>query len=113
MKSTTIIIGIALFAVATVVVYMWGLRKSMKQEQTLREMLLTKGANKVLTYLKKNDTITRGQISKLIADIKVSEFHSKNGVMVQNKDEFTTTLIKFMLDKNLITKDKDKYRKSK
>lgn len=107
------IIGILLFAIATSIVYVWGLKKSMKQAETLKEMLFTKGANKVMAYLKKNDSISRKEIQNLVSDVKASEFHSKKTVVVQNEIEFTSSLISFMLNKNLIKKDKNVYYKSK
>jgi len=103
------LIGILLFAISTSIVYVWGLKKSMKQTATLKEMLLTKGANKGMAYLKKNDSISKKEVS----DIKASEFYSKKTVVVQNEIEFTNTLISFMLDKNLIVKEKNTYCRSK
>ncbi len=107
------IIGILLFALATCILYIWGLKKSVKQSETLKEMLFNKGASKVLNYLKKNETISRKQIQTLVSNIKASEFYSKKTVAVQNEVEFTSALIDFMLDKNLIIKDKGLYKKSK
>ena len=86
------LIGILLFAISTSIVYVWGLKKSMKQTATLKEMLLTQD---------------------LVSDIKASEFYSKKTVVVQNEIEFTNTLISFMLDKNLIIKEKNTYCRSK
>ncbi|WP_312352866.1 hypothetical protein [Aminipila sp.] len=107
------LIGILLFAISTSILYVWGLKKSMKQTATLKEMLLTKGANKVMAYLKKNDSISKKEIQDLVSDIKASEFYSKKTVVVQNEIEFTNTLISFMLDKNLIVKEKNTYCRSK
>nr|WP_315020850.1 hypothetical protein [uncultured Aminipila sp.] len=107
------VIGIILFAIATSIIYVWGLKKSMKQADTLKEMMYTKAANKIMGYLKKNDSISRKEIQSLVCDIKASEFYSKKTVVVQDQIEFTNCLISFMLDKNLIKKDKSIYSKSK
>lgn len=107
------VIGIILFAIATSIIYVWGLKKSIKQADTLKEMMYTKAANKVMAYLKKNDSVSKKEILNLVCGIKASEFYSKKTVVVQNEMEFTNSLINFMSDKNLIQKDKGIYRRSK
>lgn len=107
------IIGIILFAIATSIIYVWGLKKSIMQADTLKEIMYTKAAKRVVDYLKKNDSISKNQIQNLVCDIKASEFYSKKTVVVQDQLEFTNCLISFMLDKNLIKKEKGIYCKSK
>lgn len=107
------VIGIILFAIATSIIYVWGLKKSMKQADTLKEIMYTKAANRVMGYLKRNDGISKKQIQDLVCDIKASEFYSKKTVVIQDQLEFTNCLISFMLDKNLIKKENGLYSKSK
>lgn len=47
MSFGQIVLGILLFALATAVLYVWGLRKSMTQEADLERILLNKCAGTV------------------------------------------------------------------
>ena len=51
MSFGQIVLGILLFAVATAVLYVWGLKKSMTQEADLERILLNKCAGTVVKYL--------------------------------------------------------------
>ena len=53
MEKSTIIMGIILFAIATMVIYGWGLVKQKNQSSDLMSMLFSKGNAKVKKYLKK------------------------------------------------------------
>ena len=48
----TIIIGTILFAIATAILYVIGMKKKMNEEKKLFEMLLNNGAYRVVKYLK-------------------------------------------------------------
>ena len=48
MSFGQIVLGILLFALATAVLYVWGLRKSMTQEEDLERVLLNKCAGTVV-----------------------------------------------------------------
>ena len=104
------IIGIVLFAIATAILYALGIKKSIKQDDVLKEMLYNNGAREVVAYLKKHDTIKKSQIKKLIWDVRASEFHSKKRAIVTDSNDFTDALVSFMVDKKLIVKDKAGYR---
>ena len=59
MSFGQIVLGILLFAVATAVLYVWGLKKSMTQEADLERILLNKCAGTVVKYLRKHGSITK------------------------------------------------------
>ena len=42
------IVGILMMAIATSIVYIWGLKKSMSEQNDLMEILYTKGKRKVI-----------------------------------------------------------------
>ena len=58
MSTGQIIIGILAFAVVTAVLYVWGLKKSFSQAEELEKILLSKGASRVIKYLKGETILT-------------------------------------------------------
>lgn len=102
MSKGQIIIGIVLFALATAVLYVWGLRKSVGQRTDLNRILLNRCGNKVVKYLRKNGKITQAQIATQIAGVTASEFWSKKRLMVQEPKKFSKEVIVFLLDQQYI-----------
>ena len=70
MSFGQIVLGILLFALATAVLYVWGLRKSMTQEADLERILLNKCAGTVVKYLRKHGSITQKELPALIQGVK-------------------------------------------
>ena len=54
MKILTVIIGIALFAIVTMILYGWGIVKQTNQTSDLMNLLFSKGQDKIKKYLKQN-----------------------------------------------------------
>lgn len=77
MSFGQIVLGILLFALATAVLYVWGLRKSMTQEADLERILLNKCAGTVVKYLRKHGKITQKEIPPLIQGVRAGMFWSK------------------------------------
>ena len=94
--------GILMFAAVTAALVVWGMRKSYFQKETLTKMLFSKSADKVMHYLRKNDTISEQQMRKLVEGIRASEFHSRQQAVVQADKAFTLRLIDIMLEEDLI-----------
>ena len=57
MKLSTAIIGIVLFAIATMILYGWGIVKQKNQTNDLMNLLFSKGQDKIKKYLKQNECI--------------------------------------------------------
>lgn len=70
MSTPQIILGILAFALITAVLYVWGLHKSMTQQQDLERILLNKSAQKVISYLKKHESISLEEIARLCQGVK-------------------------------------------
>ena len=70
MEISTVVIGIILFAIATMIIYGWGLVKQKNQSSDLMNMLFSKGNSKVKKYLKKNEYITLPQVAELCDGIE-------------------------------------------
>ena len=52
MSTGQIILGIALFAAATAILYVWGLKKSMSQQEDLERSLMSACGSRVVKHLK-------------------------------------------------------------
>ena len=52
MKLVTVIVGVLLFALATMIIYGWGIVKQKNESQDLMNLLFSKGESKVKKYLK-------------------------------------------------------------
>lgn len=116
MNWPTALLGILLFALATALLVVWGMRKSYFQNETLMNMLLSKSSQRVMQYLKTHDTITEPQMRKLVEGIHASEFYSRTRATVQADKAFTTRLIDAMLHDGLIEpaqKGRQIYRKKR
>lgn len=56
---------VLMFAVATMIIYGWGLWRTMHQKQDLSNMLCSKGISKVKKALKKNKSLTKKRTGTL------------------------------------------------
>ncbi len=102
MSTGHIILGIVLFAIATAILYVWGLRKSMFQGEELTQILLNRCGNKVVKYLRKHETITEKEMAREIKGVTAGEFWSKKRVMVQQSDKFVHEVVSFLLEQQYI-----------
>lgn len=106
MSQTAIkIIAIILFALAAAFLYGWGVIKSSHLDEDLYHRLYSKGAEKVLKYLKTNDFILMTEIENQVDGIKASVFYSKKRAAVQDKRDFARNLVKTMMERNLLEED--------
>lgn len=96
MSTGEIIIGILLFALATIIIGIWGIKKENRQKSDLMSMLFSKGVSKVNKYLKKNESITLAQVEELCKDIKAKIPFSKTVAIVKDKRDFAKKLMEYM-----------------
>ncbi|MGM9629344.1 hypothetical protein [Butyricicoccus sp.] len=102
MSRGRILLGILLFAVVTAVLYVWGLKKSMSQQEDLARMLLSKCGRRVLKYLKKHETITLAEIARQIDGVKVGQAWSRKRLTVMEPEKFAAQVAEFLLDQQYI-----------
>ncbi|ROR28270.1 hypothetical protein EDD66_105211 [Mobilisporobacter senegalensis] len=105
------IVGILMTAIATSVIYIWGLKKSMSQQNDLLQILSIKGRKKVLKYLKKNGQITISEVEKEVNKISASQFYSKRKAVVTEPKVFSKALINEMKENGIITEELDHGKK--
>ncbi len=98
----TIIIGTILFAIATAILYVIGMKKKMNEEKKLFEMLLNNGAYRVVKYLKTHESITLKGIGYVIKDISAKEFGSSKKAIIKDGRAFQDSLLDYMLREGYI-----------
>lgn len=98
----TIIVGVILFAIATAILYIIGMKKKMNEEKKLFEMLLNNGAYRVVKYLKTHDNITCNGIGYVIKDISAREFGSSKKAIIKDGRAFQDSLLDYMLREGYI-----------
>lgn len=102
MSTGQIIVGIVLFAIASAILYVWGLRKSMTQAADLERILLNKSAAHVMQYLKQHPTISQKEMARQIKNVKAGLFWSRKQVQVQDATVFAKKLARYMLEQQLL-----------
>lgn len=114
MKIGQMILGILLFALATAVLYVWGLKKSVGQREDLDRSLMSACGSRVVRYLKKHDTITEAETAALIEGMTVGPFWSRQKLRVQDGTKVSGQVIAFLLDQLYIEPAGDgSYRRKK
>ena len=98
----TIIVGIILFAVATAILYIIGMKKKMNEDKRLFDMLLNNGAYRVVKYLKTHESITLKGIGHVIKDISAKEFGSSKKAVIKDGRAFQDSLLDYMLKEGYI-----------
>ncbi|MBR5533691.1 MAG: hypothetical protein IKU62_02475 [Ruminiclostridium sp.] len=102
MSPWQIAVGILLFALVSAILYAWGLAKAADQEDTLHRNLMHACGSRVLKQLKKQETITEGEIARLIEGVSVGQFWSRNKMKVQDGKTVAPQVIEFLLDQQYI-----------
>lgn len=96
--------GILLFALATIILYIMGLKRKMTEEQRLMDMLLNNSARRVVDYLKDHDSVTMDGIGYICKDVKAKEFMASKTAIIQDGSLFQKRIVEFMLGRDLIEK---------
>lgn len=102
MTTVQIVLGVALFAIATAILYVWGLRKSVTQAGDLERVLLSKAAARIRKYGKKHPTLTQKEVEEQVKGLKGGLFWSRNRVEVQDPAAFAQKLLRYMVEQQLL-----------
>lgn len=111
MEPITIILGIIFFAIATMIIYGWGLIKQRNQTQDLMNLLFSKGNAKVKKYLKKNEYITIEDVEKMADGLEAKQPFSANKAIVKDKRDFSQKLLDYMVKTGQVEKEGSRYKK--
>ena len=104
MTTGQIILGIALFAVAGAIVYAWGRKKTIDQQEDVERSLMSACGSRVMKYLKQHDTVSKAEVARLIEGMTVGPFWSRRKVKVQDGKLVAGQVIDFLLDQQYIEK---------
>ena len=88
MKLVTVIVGVLLFALATMIIYGWGIVKQKNESQDLMNLLFSKGESKVKKYLKNHEYITITDVEKLSENLEAKQIFSPNKIVVKDKKDY-------------------------
>lgn len=103
------ILYILMFALATVIIFSWGIIKEQNKSKDLMNQLYKKAETKIIKAFKKKQVLTRRDIENEVKNIKASLFYSKDKMVVQNSSMFTKNIINAMINRNLIEKTNEGY----
>lgn len=113
MKLSTAIIGIVLFAIATMILYGWGIVKQKNQTNDLMNLLFSKGQDKIKKYLKQNEYITISQVEQICEGLEAKQPFSRNRAVVKDKKDYAKKLVEYMLKTNQLEKKGSRYKMHK
>ncbi|WP_434798773.1 hypothetical protein [Terrisporobacter vanillatitrophus] len=103
------ILYILMFALATVIIFSWGIIKEQNKSKDLMSQLYKKAETKVLKAFNKKQVLTKKDIENEVKNIKASLFYSKDKMIVQNSSSFAKNIINTMINRNLIEKTTEGY----
>ena len=113
MSTGTKIIGVLLFALATIIIYSWGLIKQRNQSKDLMNLLFSKGNSKVNKYLKKNEYITAAEVENMCENLEAKQPFSRNRAVVKDTRDFAKKLLDYMVKTGQIKQEGNRYKKQK
>ena len=102
MSTGQIILGIALFAVAAAILYAWGLKKSIDQQEDLERSLMSACGSRVVKHLKKHGAVTKADVARLIDGSTVGPVWARRKIKVQDGKKVSGQVIEFLLDQQYI-----------
>lgn len=104
-----LIMYILLFAVATIIIYTWGLIKEKHKSKDLFEILYKKGEKSVIKSFKSKKYLSKKDIENELVNIKASLFYTKDKLIITDPSHFAKILIGKMLSDGTILKTTNGY----
>ena len=101
---------VLLFALVTIIVYAWGLWRSVRQNQDLSNMLAAKGVSKVKKALRKNKALTLKELEPFVKDLTAKQPFSRQQIAVTDPKEFLESILSYMIRQKMIIENKEENR---
>ena len=101
---------VLLFALVTIIVYAWGLWRSVRQNQDLSNMLAAKGVSKVKKALRKNKALTLKELEPFVKDLTAKQPSSRQQLAVTDPEEFLESILSYMIRQKMIIENKEENR---
>ena len=96
---------VLLFALATAIIYAWGLWRSMRQRQDLSNLLSAKGVTKIKNALRKNGSMTRRDLDPVVKDLTAKQPFSREKITVTDPKKFLDSILPYMIKQRIITQE--------
>ena len=100
---------ILLFAIATVIIYIWGMKKEQSKEKELLDNLYKKSEKIVIKSFKQNKTLSRKDIENELTNVKSSLFYSKHKLVIKIPSHLAKIIICNLLNNGTIIKTNNGY----
>lgn len=97
---------VLLFALATMIVYAWGLWRSMRQSQDLSNMLSSKGIARIKKALRQKGPMTSAELEDCIKDLTAKQPFSRQRITVTDPKEFLNSILPYMIRQKMIIEEK-------
>ena len=101
---------VLLFALVTIIVYAWGLWRSVRQNQDLSNLLASKGVAKVRKALRKNKALTLKELEPFVKDLTAKQPFSRQQIAVTDPEEFLNSILPYMVRQKMIIENKEENR---
>ena len=101
---------VLLFALATMIIYAWGLWRSVRQNQDLSNLLASKGVAKVRKALRKNKALTLKELEPFVKDLTAKQPFSRQQIAVTDPKEFLESILSYMIRQKMIIENKEENR---
>ncbi len=98
---------VLLFALVTMLIYAWGLWRSVRQNQDLSNLLASKGVAKVKKALRKNRELTSKELEPFVKDLTAKQPFSRQQLAVTDPKEFLGSILPYMVRQKMITEEKN------
>lgn len=92
---------ILLFALATAIIYGWGLWRSVRQQQDLSNMLSAKGISKIKKALKKGP-MSRKDLEPVVSPLTARQPFSSEQIGVTDPGKFLDSILPYMIRQKMI-----------
>lgn len=97
---------ILLFALATAVIYGWGLWRSVRQQQDLSNMLSAKGISKIKKALKKGP-LSRKDLEPVVSTLTARQPFSSEQISVTDPGKFLDSILPYMIRQKMIRESRE------
>lgn len=101
---------VLLFALATMIIYAWGLWRSVRQNQDLSNLLASKGVAKVRKALRKNKALTLKELEPFVKNLTAKQPFSRQQLAVTDPEEFLNSILSYMIRQKMIIENKEENR---
>ena len=92
---------VLLFAVATMIVYGWGLWRASRQN-----MLSAKGISAVKKVLKKKGPLTRKELEPFVKDLTAKQPFMQDSIGVTDPKKFLDSILPYMIKQKMILEER-------